>query len=84
MKIAICKPNEIKINNKIADLPAQVLNFGVYEKDQSLMECVNQTAFRETSCEFCVHHMLKCIYKIVVWFVDCSFFSASFSRGIKF
>ena len=38
MKIAICKPNEIKINNKIADLPAQVLNFGVYEKDQSQMD----------------------------------------------
>ena len=51
MKIAICKPNEIKINNKIADLPAQVLNFGVYEKDQSLMECVNQIALRETNCE---------------------------------
>ena len=30
--MAICKPNEIKINNKVADLPAQVLNFGVYEK----------------------------------------------------
>ena len=50
MKIAICKPNEIKINNKISDLPAQVLNFGVYEKDQSLMECVKQIALRGTSC----------------------------------